>query len=259
LGGTACDWAPPEGRYLLGRGVNGYCRRRHGGTLGSVRDQRREFVRLCRCVVTGPRWQLVIVVVVSAWSCAWILGQVGGTPTSPLAVLRGPLDWAGIPIGWLDAVGGWIRDRQDVLAGLAVVAGMLWAVTTERGRLAAPTGWFAVLVAEAIGYAAAVHRALITLAVVIGVFAVLSCAGRRAFVVDRIALLPRGVLHAGATAVALSAVVPLIAPGLLVAGLVRPYVTRPPRFDPTRPRIPRQRVRPAASPAAGPAEEHRPA
>lgn len=196
----------------------------------------------------------MIVVVVSAWSCAWILGQVGGTPTSPLAVLRGPLDWAGVPIGWLDAVGGWIRERQDVLAGLAVVAGLLWAVTTERGRLAAPTGWFAVLVAaEAIGYAAAVHRALITLAVVIGVFALLSCAGRRAFVVDRIALLPRGVLHAGATAVTLSAVVPLIAPGLLVAGLMRPYVTRPPRLDPTRPHIPRQRARPAVSPA----EEHR--
>lgn len=200
----------------------------------------------------------MIVVVVSAWSCAWILGQVGGTPTSPLAVLRGPLDWAGVPIGWLDAVGGWIRDRQDVLAGLAVVAGLLWAVTTERGRLAAPTGWFAVLVAaEAIGYAAAVHRALLTLAVVIGVFAVLSYVGRRAFVVDRIALLPRGVLHAGATAVTLSAVVPLIAPGLLLAGLVRPYVTRPPRLDPTRPHIPRQRSHPVGNPVGNPAEEHR--
>ncbi|MFD9738927.1 hypothetical protein [Umezawaea sp. NPDC059074] len=208
-----------------------------------MRDQRREFVRLCRCVVTGPRWQVVVAVVVSAWTFAWIVGQVGATPLSPLAVVRGPIGWAGIPIGWLDAVGEWIRDRQDVLAGLAVVAGLLWAVTTERGRLAASTGWFAVLVAaEAIGYAAAVHRALLTFGVVVAVFAVLSFLGRRAFVVDRVALLPRGVLHASATAVTLSAVVPLIAPGLLIAGLVRPYVTVPPRFDPTRSRIPRQRV-----------------
>ncbi|HWO63192.1 MAG TPA: hypothetical protein VNO31_24475 [Umezawaea sp.] len=207
-----------------------------------MRDQRREFVRLCRCVVTGPRWQVVVAVVVSAWTFAWILGQVGGAP-SPLGVLRAPVDWAGIPSGWLDAAGEWVRARQGVLAGLAVVAGVLWAVTTERGRLAAPGGWLAVLVAaEAIGYAAAVHRALVTLAVVIGGFALLSLLGRRAFVVDRIALLPRGVLHAGATAVTLSAVVPLLAPGLLVAGLVRPYVTRPPRPDPTRARVPRQRI-----------------
>jgi len=182
-------------------------------------------------------------VVVSAWTFAWILGQIGGTPVSPLAVLRAPVDWAGIPSGWLDAVAEWVRARQRVLAGLAVVAGLLWAVTTERRRLAAPTGWLAVLVAaEAIGYAAAVHRALLTLAVVIAVFAVGSLLGRRAFVVDRVALLPRGVLHAGATAVTLSALVPLIAPALLIAGLVRPYVTVPPRPDPTRTRIPRQRV-----------------
>ncbi len=227
----------------MGSGVNGYCSPRVPGTLGWVRDQRREFARLCRCVVTGPRWQVAVAVLVSAWTFAWILGQVGGTPTSPLAVLRAPVDWAGIPVGWLDAVGGWVRERRGVLAGLAVVAGLLWAVTTERGRLAAPTGWLAVLVAaEAIGYAAAVHRALLTLAVVIAVFAALSLLGRRAFVVDRIALLPRGVLHASATAVTLAAVVPLIAPGLLIAGLVRPYVTRPPRPDPTGARIPRQRV-----------------
>ncbi|MEO6089085.1 MAG: hypothetical protein ABIQ18_38830 [Umezawaea sp.] len=208
-----------------------------------MRDQRREFVRLCRCVVAGPRWQVVVAVVVSAWTFAWILGQFGGTPVSPLAVVRAPVEWAGIPSGWLDAVGEWVQERQGALAGLAVVAGVLWAVTTERGRLAAPTGWLAVLVAaEAIGYAAAVHRALVTLGVVIAVFAVGSLVGRRAFVVDRVALLPRGVLHAGATAVALSAVVPLIAPGLLIAGLVRPYVTLPPRPDPTRARIPRQRV-----------------
>lgn len=200
-------------------------------------------MRLCRCVVSGPRWQVVVAVVVSAWTFTWIVGQVGSSPVSPLAVLRAPVDWAGIPSGWVDAVGGWVRARRGVLAGLAVVAGLLWAVTTERGRLAAPGGWLAVLVAaEAIGYAAAVHRALLTLAVVIAVFALLSLLGRRTFVVDRIALLPRGVLHASATAVTLSAVLPLLAPGLLVAGLVRPYVTRPPRPDPTGARIPRQRV-----------------
>jgi hypothetical protein len=234
---------PPEERYRLGSGVNGYCRPVGRGTLGLVRDQRREFVRLCRCVVAGPRWQVVVAVLVSAWTFAWILGQVDGTPVSPLAVLKGPIEWAGVPSGWLDVVAEWVRARQGVLAGLAVVAGLLWAVTTERARLTAPTGWLAVLVAaEAIGYAAAVHRALFTLAVVIGVFALGSLLGRRTFVVDRVALLPRGVLHAGATAVTLSAAVPLIAPALLITGLVRPYVTLPPRPDPTRPRIPRQRV-----------------
>ena len=218
------------------------------GRLGPVKEHRRELARLCRCVLNRPRRQLVVAVVVSAWSCAWILGQLDGTPTSPLAVLRAPIDWAGIPIAWLDAVGEWIRGRQDVLAGLAIVAGLLWAVTTERGQLSASTGWLAVLVAaEAIGYAAAVHRALLTLAVVIVLFALLSLLGRRTFVVDRIALLPKDVLRTGATAIALSAVVPLIAPGLLVAGLVRPYVTRPPRPDPSRPRIPQQRE---ASPTA---------
>src|ERR1041384_2773879 len=125
----------------------GAVRRGEPGTLDRVRDQRREFVRLCRCVVAGPRWQIAVVVVVSAWTFAWILGQAVGTSVSPLAVLRAPIDWAGVPSGWVDAVAQWVRVRQDELAGLAVVAGLLWAVTTERGRLTASTGWFAVLVA----------------------------------------------------------------------------------------------------------------
>jgi hypothetical protein len=195
-------------------------------------------------VLTRPRWQLAVAVVVSAWSLAWILGQVTATP-SPLDVLRGPIGWAGIPTGWLDAASEWTRAR-DELAVLAIVAGLLWAVTTERGQLPASTGWLAVLVAaEAIGYAAAVHRALLTLAAVIVVFALLSLPTRRTFVVDRITLLPKDVLRTGATAIALSAVVPLIAPGLLAAGLMRPYVTRPPRPDPTRPRVPQPREAPS--------------
>jgi hypothetical protein len=156
-------------------------------------------------------------------------------------VLRAPIDWAGIPVGWLDAVREWITSRRDVLAGLAVVAGLLWAVTTERAQLPALAGWLAVLVViEAVGYQTAVHGALGSLAIFIGTLAVLALPGRRGMVVDRIALLPNDVLRTGATALALSAVVPLIAPGLVLAGLIRPYVTRPPRLDPTRPRIPEQ-------------------
>lgn len=194
----------------------------------------------------------MLAVVVSSWALASILGQVGGSPTSPLGVLRAPVDWAGIPVGWLDAVRGWITGRQDVLAGLAVVAGLLWAVTTERAQLPALAGWLAVLVAiEAVGYPTAVRGALGTLVVFVGVLAVLALPGRRGMVVDRIALLPKDVLRTGATAVALSAVVPLIAPGLVLVGLLRPYATRPPRLDPTRPSISEQARAPRADTRSG--------
>jgi len=209
--------------------------------VGGMRERRRELARLCRCAITRPRWHLALAVLVSAWALASVVGQVGGAPTSPLGVLRVPVDWAGIPVAWLDAVRDWIAARRDLVAGLAVVAGLLWAVTTERAQLPALVGWLAVLVAvEAVGYPNAVRAALATTAIFVGVLALLALPGRRRMVVDRIALLPRHVLRTGATALALSAVVPLIAPGLLLACLVRPYTTRPPRPDPSRPTIPAQ-------------------
>ncbi|MBP2334321.1 hypothetical protein JOF41_000499 [Saccharothrix coeruleofusca] len=195
------------------------------GRLGRVKEQRQELVRLCRCAVARPRWQLVAAVAVSLWSAAWVLGQVRGAP-SPLDVLRAPVAWAGAPTGWLEAASAWCEGRTSFLA---VVGGLLWAMTTERQQLSALLGWVAVmLAAESTGYGA-VHRALLALACLLVVLGVASIPGRRAFVVDRVALIPRDVLRAGSTALALSAVVPLVAPGLAVAALLRPYVTRPPR------------------------------
>ncbi|XVV05510.1 hypothetical protein ACQPW3_09015 [Actinosynnema sp. CA-248983] len=190
-----------------------------------MKEQRRELVRLSRCAVDRPRWQLGLAVVVSVWSLAWVVGQPFGGP-SPLDVVRAPFAWAGVPVGWLDAVGAWCAGRTG---WLAPVGGLLWAMTTTRRQLPALGGWLAVMAAaESVGYGA-VHRALLALGVFLAVLGVASIPGRRAFVVDRIALIPKDVARAAATAVALSAVVPLIAPGLVVAGLLRPYVTRPPR------------------------------
>ncbi|WP_202918661.1 hypothetical protein [Saccharothrix deserti] len=188
-----------------------------------MREQRQELARLCRVAVDRPRWQIGIAVVVSVWSLAWVVGQAFGGP-SPLEVL--PLRWAGLPTGWLDAVRGWFDGRTGFLA---VAGGLLWAMTSARRQASALFGWLAVMAAaEDAGYVA-VRWALLTFAVFLAVMGLVSIAGRRAFVVDRIAVIPKDVARAGATAVALSAVVPLVAPGLLLARLVGPYVTRPPR------------------------------
>ena len=105
-----------------------------------------------------------------------------------------------------------------------------WAATTEQGQLPALAGWFAVLVAgEAAGYEQAVQRAMLSMVVFLVVLAVGSITGRRAFVVDRVAVMPKDVMRAGVTAAVLTAVVPLIAPGLALTRLIRPYVTKPPR------------------------------
>ncbi|MEU5695667.1 hypothetical protein [Actinosynnema sp. NPDC020468] len=187
-------------------------------------EHRRELARLCRCAADRPRRQLVLAVLVSVWSLSWVLGQAYGSP-SPVDVVRAPVAWAGLPTGWLEAASGWLEGRSGFLA---ITAGLLWAMTTTRRQGSALLGWLAVmLAAESVGYGA-VHRALLTLGVFLGAVVLASLLGRRAFVVDRIALVPKDVLRAAATAVALSAVVPLVAPGLAVAGLLRPYVTRPP-------------------------------
>ncbi|MFI9813706.1 hypothetical protein [Saccharothrix variisporea] len=190
-----------------------------------MKEQRRELVRLCRCAVDRSPWHLGLAVVVSVWSLAWVVGQPFGAP-SPLDVVAAPVAWAGVPVGWLEAVDAWCAGRTG---WLAPVGGLLWAMTTARRQAPALGGWLAVMAAaESVGYGA-VHRALLALAVFLAVVGLASIPGRRAFVVDRIALIPRDVGRAAATALALSAVVPLIAPGLVVAGLLRPYVTRPPR------------------------------
>ncbi|MBM7810844.1 hypothetical protein [Saccharothrix algeriensis] len=227
-----------------------------------MREHRRELVRLSRVAVDRPPWQLALAVLVSVWSLAWVVGQPFGAP-GPLDVVDRALTWAGVPTGWLAHVGAWCAGRTG---WLAVVGGLLWAMTRARQQLSALLGWLAVmLAAESVGYGA-VHRALLTFAVFAAVLGVVSIPGRRAFVVDRIAIIPKDVGRAAATALALSAVVPLIAPGLVIAGLLKPYVTRPPRSRSE----PKERRGPASSgpalptprgglPAAGPTGPRQPA
>ncbi|XVS65951.1 hypothetical protein ACQPYE_07825 [Actinosynnema sp. CA-299493] len=194
-----------------------------------MREKRRELAGLCRVAVDRSRWQLGFAAVVSAWSLAWVVGQAFGAP-SPLEVL--PVRWAGLPTGWLDATRGWFDGRTGFLA---VAGGLLWAMTSASRQASASVGWLAVMAAaEDVGYVA-VRWALLSLAVFLVVMGLVSITGRRAFVVDRVAVIPRDVARAGATAVALSAVVPLVAPGLVLARLVGPYVTRPPRRRPGTP------------------------
>ncbi len=184
---------------------------------------RGNFVRLALCVVRRPGWQLVVAVGMSAWTLAWVLGQLAEDPPSPLGVLA----WTGIP---LDSASLWAQQRADVLAWLATLGGLCWAATTEQGQLPALTGWLAVMVAgEAAGYEHAVQRAMLSMVVFLVVLAAVSVTGRRAFVVDRVAIMPKDVVRAGITAAVLTAVVPLIAPGIAVTRLVKPYVTKPPR------------------------------
>ncbi|WP_308258685.1 hypothetical protein [Saccharothrix obliqua] len=190
-----------------------------------MKEHRQELVRLSRVAVDRSPTHLLFAVLVSAWVLAWVVSQPFGAP-GPLDVVRLALGWADVPADWLDAVGAWCAGRTG---WLAVAGGLLWAMTTARQQLSGLLGWLAVMfAAESVGYGA-VHRALLTLAVFLVVLGLLSIPGRRAFVVDRIAIIPKDVARAAATAVALSAVVPLIAPGLVITGLLKPYVTKPPR------------------------------
>ncbi|TWP44737.1 hypothetical protein FKR81_40890 [Lentzea tibetensis] len=189
---------------------------------------RAELLRLYLCAVRRPRPQLVLAAILSIWTLAWVIGQLTPHQPTPLGLVA----WTGLP---LHAASEWARERADVLIWLATVGGLSWAATTERAQLPALSGWFAVLVAgEAAGYQHAVHRALLSMVAFMAVLAVVSITGRRAFVVDRVAVIPRDVLRACVTAAVLSAIVPLIAPGLALTRLVSPYVTKPPKPDPTR-------------------------
>lgn len=191
------------------------------GTLDLM--TRAELLRLWRCAVRRPHRQLVLAAIVSCWTLAWVLGQVWGAAPTPL----GLLGWTGVP---LEAASEWAQARAGVLGWCAVLGGLSWAATTERAQLPALLGWCAVLVAgEAIGYQPAVYRALLGMGTFLLVIGCLSFFGRRAFVVDRPAVIPRDVYRAGVTAAVLTAVVPVLVPGLAVARLVRPYLTKPPR------------------------------
>ena len=197
-----------------------------------MRMVRRELLRLWRCVTERPGWELGLAVVVSMWTFTWILAQAPPTRPSPLDVLSGAVGWAGIPTGWLEAAGDWFThgDRRGVLFGVAVIAGLLWAATTERAQWPALAGWLAVLAAaEGLGYQPAVNLAVLALAAFVVALALVALPGKASFALDRIVLVPRDVLRAGATAAALAAMVPLLAPGLLMVRLLQPYVTRPPR------------------------------
>ncbi|MET0234622.1 MAG: hypothetical protein ABW224_08285 [Kibdelosporangium sp.] len=197
-----------------------------------MRTLRRELARIWACVTERPRWQLVLACVVSVWTFGWVLGQAVAPPMAPLDVPRGLLGWAGVPVGWLDAVSQWARQpsRQWVFAVVAVSAGLLWAATTERSQLTAVSGWFALLVAaEGIGYHPAVYRSILAMAGFVAVLFLLSLPGKVSVMNSRVTLIPRDVLRAGATAAAMAALIPLLAVGLVIIRLVRPYVTRPPK------------------------------
>jgi hypothetical protein len=197
-----------------------------------MRTLRRELARIWACVTDRPRWQLVLGCVVSLWTSAWVTGQALAPPMAPLEVPRGLLGWAGVPVGWLDDVSQWAREpsRVWVWSVVAVAAGLLWAATTERAQMTAVTGWLALLVAaEGIGYHPAVFRAVIAMVGFVVVLVLLALPGKVSVMNQRVTLIPRDVVRAGATAAAMAAMVPLLALGLVIIRLVRPYVTRPPK------------------------------
>jgi hypothetical protein len=202
-----------------------------------MRTLRREVARIWACVTDRPRGQLVLASVVSIWTLAWVIGQAVAAPMAPSDVPRALASWAGIPTGWLDGVSSWAEDpsRWFVFSALAIAAGLLWAATTERAQLTAVFGWLAVMVAaEGIGYDPAVFRAVISMVAFIAALMLISLPGKVSVMMNRVVLIPRDVLRAGATAAAMAAMVPLLVPGLVVVRLVRPYVTRPPRVPAPR-------------------------
>jgi hypothetical protein len=94
------------------------------------------------------------------------------------------------------------------------------------------------MAAEGIGYHPAVFRAVFAMAGFIALLWLISLPGKVSFMTNRIVLIPKDVLRAGVTAAAMAAMVPLLAPGLIVVRLLRPYVTRPPRAPVPRAREP---------------------
>ncbi|MEV4318021.1 hypothetical protein [Actinocrispum sp. NPDC049592] len=202
-----------------------------------MRTLRREMARIWACVTDRSRGHLVLAAVVSLWTLAWVIGQAVAPPMTPLDVPRSLMSWADIPTGWLDNVTEWARnpDRSAVLGLVAIAGGLLWAAGTERAQFPAVLGWLAVLVAaEGIGYHPAVLRAVLAMVGFIAVLTLVSLPGKVSVMMNRIVLIPKDVIRAGATAAAMAAMVPLLVPGLAIVRLLRPYVTHPPRVPAPR-------------------------
>ncbi|MCP2256678.1 hypothetical protein LX15_000361 [Streptoalloteichus tenebrarius] len=203
-----------------------------------------EWVELARAGRAAPRWQLVVAGVVSAlWSC-WMIDQVGAG-RSPLGVLRAGLVWADLPADWLDQARAWLAapHRRPVVDAAAWAVGGLWAATHRRRVLPAVVGWLVLLtVADALGYAVAARHAGFGFAVVVGVLLLLSVPLRRRPMGRGVRLYPKDVFVAAARAAALTILVPLSAPLLVVAALCDPYLTVPPRRLPVRLPLPRPRA-----------------
>src|SRR5699024_11122487 len=114
-------------------------------------------------------------------------------------------------------------------AGLPLLAGLLWAATTEGRQLPALLGWIAVMLgAERVGYQPAFLLALGTLIGFVGLLWLLALGGS-GFVDRRAKLVASDVLRAGVAGAALSAMVPLLVPLQLGAWLALAYLTSPPR------------------------------
>lgn len=217
----------------------------------------RELPGAWAAAVTRPRWQLVLAFPVSLWVLVWVGAQFnpGGADFSPLDAPRAVLARFGPgATGWLDAVSQWLRDpaHAGLLTGAAWAAGLLWAATSERAQLPALAGWLLVMAAaEGLGYQPAISRAVLVLIGFIALLAVCALPNRGKLVDRRPRLLPMDVLTAGAVAAALSGMVPLLAPGLALTRLLRPYLTKPARPDPTRLSIPTARPPIEAQPPTG--------
>ncbi|APU17100.1 hypothetical protein UA75_26045 [Actinoalloteichus sp. GBA129-24] len=181
-----------------------------------------------------PRWQQVQAVIISLWSGAWIVGQIGPPDTrlSPLDVPGRALETVGVDVrDALHSAGEFLAEpqRRTVLLLCAWVAGLLWAATTEHAQYTALAGWLLVMVAaEGLGYHQAIYRAVLALVGLVVLLYLCSLPLRRVPMNRRPRLLPRDVLSAGATAGALSGIVPLLAIGMLTTRVCRPYLTRPP-------------------------------
>ncbi|MFB9909159.1 hypothetical protein [Allokutzneria oryzae] len=203
----------------------------------------RDLTEAWTALATRPRSQLLVALPLSLWALVWVGGQFveGGARWSPLDVVRSVTGRFGAPDpGWLAAVTAWLREpeHQQLLGWVAVCAGLLWAATSERAQVPALAGWLVLMVAgEGIGYGPAVLRAGCALVGFVTLLALLSVPNRGRMIVRRVRLLPRDVLRAGVMAAALSLMVPLLAPGLALARLLRPYLTRPARPDPSRPGV----------------------
>lgn len=194
---------------------------------------RHQLIRLCRVVLDRPGWQQILAFIVSMWALTWMIGQLTEqhAASGALTALGDLSARVGVPgSDWADRIAlAW----ADSGAGPAVLSGLLWAATTERGQLPAVLGWVGVMLSsEQLGYQPPVLIALASMLVFIGVLWLAALAGS-GFVDRAPALLPRDVLRAGVTAATLSAVVPLFAPLLFVTRIARPYVTvGPRRLDP---------------------------